>query len=912
MGRTFTGEDLPLEVQLSPVTIEDRTYLVAVSRDITERRKTDAAIRELNASLERRIEERTAELAASEARARTLVENAPEAIVVFDGSTGRFLVCNENAMTLYGLSREELLQRGPAEVSPEFQPDGRPSAIAAREKIQEALDGKAPVFEWLHKHSSGRLLPCEVRLVRLPAGDKPLVRGSVIDNTERRRREKIQQATYQISEAVHTAEDLGALYLRIHGIIKELMPAENFYIAMFDPVTELISFPYYVDEISPQPTPFKPNTGLTGYVLRTGKPMRMDRSMAVRKRRNGQLVSFDGFPEISYIESGTPAAIWMGVPLTVHGRPLGVMAVQDYRNEEAYGEEEMKILTFVAGQIALAIERKRAAQIVFQRAEQIQRHRNALLELALLDKSKLDLALETICARAATVLNVARVGYWSLKSDPAALECEVLYRLDLQATDASFKGTRVESTSCPAYFRALTSKEPIVANHVEFNPATEELIESYLNPLGISSMLDVPVWLNGKLVGVLCEEHTGEPRDWTSEEVDFAAAVANMVSLSLEAAQRARSEQALRESEEKFRALFEATSQGVILHDEDKFLELNPAAVRLLGHDNAAAIIGRHPADMSAPIQAGGESAATLSRKHIADCIAKGSTRFDWICRSGSGQEIQIEVILTRIQMAGRQIIQAVMNDISERKRAEAELLKSLAREKELGQLKSSFVSMVSHEFRTPLGIIMSSADILSDYFDRLDPDERRIHLESIHQNTRRMSELMEEVLLIGRLDAGKMDFKPAPVELPAFCRRLKDEIMAATEARCPIQLEITPECTEAHADERLLRHIFANLLTNAVKYSEHNTPIEFNMSRCGRDAVGVIRDRGIGIPESDQEWIFNAFHRARNVGQRPGTGLGLGIVKRCVELHGGRIRVESKVGEGTTMTVRLPVFAAE
>jgi PAS domain S-box-containing protein len=396
MGRTFTGEDLPLEVQLSPVTIEDRTYLVAVSRDITERRKTDAAIRELNASLERRIEERTAELAASEARARTLVENAPEAIVVFDGSTGRFLVCNENAMTLYGLSREELLQRGPAEVSPEFQPDGRPSAIAAREKIQEALDGKAPVFEWLHKHSSGRLLPCEVRLVRLPAGDKPLVRGSVIDNTERRRREKIQQATYQISEAVHTAEDLGALYLRIHGIIKELMPAENFYIAMFDPVTELISFPYYVDEISPQPTPFKPNTGLTGYVLRTGKPMRMDRSMAVRKRRNGQLVSFDGFPEISYIESGTPAAIWMGVPLTVHGRPLGVMAVQDYRNEEAYGEEEMKILTFVAGQIALAIERKRAAQIVFQRAEQIQRHRNALLELALLDKSKLDLALETI------------------------------------------------------------------------------------------------------------------------------------------------------------------------------------------------------------------------------------------------------------------------------------------------------------------------------------------------------------------------------------------------------------------------------------------------------------------------------------------------------------------------------------
>lgn len=909
VARRFTGEEFPVEVVLTPIQSGDQPLIATVCREITERKKVEAEIRDLNASLARRVEERTAELAASEARARTLVEHAPEAIVVFDGDTGQFRVCNGNAVQLYGLAGDELLQRGPADVSPEFQPDGRPSAVAAREKIRQALDGKAPVFDWLHRHSTGRLIPCEVRLVRLPTGGKPMVRGSVIDNTERRRRERIQQATYQISEAVHAAEDLENLYQRIHGIIKELMPAENFYIALFDTATGLISFPYHVDERSEKPKPFKPSTGLTGHVLRTGKSLLVDRSMSARKKRIGDRVTFEGFPELSYVESGVPAAIWLGVPLSVHGQPLGVMAVQDYQNDKAYGEEEKQILTFVAGQIALAIERKRAAQTVLRRAEQIRRHRNALLELALLDKSDFESALETICARTASVLNVARVGYWSLQQEHTILVCESMYLLERGSIDASLKGTRVEAGSCPHYFRALATKEPIVANRVDTCPETRELMDGYLRPLGITSMLDVPVWLNGRLIGVLCEEHVGEPREWTAEEVDFAASVANMVSLSLEAAQRARSERALRESEEKFRALFEASSQGVMLHDEEKFLEVNPATLRILGFDRPEEILGRHPKDTAPPTQPNGEDSGTAAQRHIAECMEKGSARFDWASLNARGKEVPLEVILTRVELGGRRIIQAVINDISRRKEAEAELLKALAREKELGELKSNFVSMVSHEFRTPLGIIMSSADILADYFERLEPEERLRHLRSIHENTQRMAELMEEVLLIGRLDAGRMDFKPAPLDLRAFCQRITAEILSAGDTPCPIELSIGPLPIEACADDRLIHHIFTNLLTNAVKYSAPGSPVQFQIERDGQDAVCVVRDRGIGIPEADQEWVFNAFHRARNVGQRPGTGLGLVIVKRCVELHGGRIRLESKPDLGTTITVRLPVF---
>jgi signal transduction histidine kinase len=247
--------------------------------------------------------------------------------------------------------------------------------------------------------------------------------------------------------------------------------------------------------------------------------------------------------------------------------------------------------------------------------------------------------------------------------------------------------------------------------------------------------------------------------------------------------------------------------------------------------------------------------------------------------------------------------------DITERKRAEAELLKALEREQELGQLKNSFVSMVSHEFRTPLGVIQSSAEILGDYLEELEPGERKEHLQSIAKNTRRMADMMEEVLVLGRLDAGKMAFQPAPLGLRSLCARLVDEVLSANDRACPIELRAGDLPSEAHADEGLLHHIFTNLLSNAVKYSERERPVQFNVEREGRDAVFIVRDCGIGIPEADKAWLFNAFHRGSNVGLRAGTGLGLVIVKRCVELHGGKIRVESKVGEGTTVTVRLSVF---
>jgi len=171
------------------------------------------------------------------------------------------------------------------------------------------------------------------------------------------------------------------------------------------------------------------------------------------------------------------------------------------------------------------------------------------------------------------------------------------------------------------------------------------------------------------------------------------------------------------------------------------------------------------------------------------------------------------------------------------------------------------------------------------------------------------MAEMMEEILVLSRLDAGRMDYKPAALDLKAFCRRVVEEVHSATDRRCHVELSLADVPNEALADERLLGHMFTNLLINAVKYSEPGSLVRFAIEPDGTDAVCSVRDRGIGIPEADQQWLFNAFQRGGNVGDRPGTGLGLVIVKRCVELHGGKIEIKSKSGEGTEVTLRLPLF---
>jgi signal transduction histidine kinase len=268
-----------------------------------------------------------------------------------------------------------------------------------------------------------------------------------------------------------------------------------------------------------------------------------------------------------------------------------------------------------------------------------------------------------------------------------------------------------------------------------------------------------------------------------------------------------------------------------------------------------------------------------------------------------------VEIRAVRLPTVSGDLVRGSVFDISARKAAEEELLRAYQREKELGELKSSFVSMVSHEFRTPLGIIHSSAEILERYFDRLAPERRREHLASITHAARSLAALIDEVLLLSRVEAGRMRFAPAPLDLPRLLRRLVDEVGSATGHRCRVELDAGDVGGGATGDESLLRHILTNLLSNAVKYSTERATVELSARREGDAVAFVVRDAGIGIGPEDQKRLFTAFHRGSNVGDRPGTGLGLVIVRQCVELHHGTIALESAPGQGTRVTVRLPLF---
>lgn len=234
-------------------------------------------------------------------------------------------------------------------------------------------------------------------------------------------------------------------------------------------------------------------------------------------------------------------------------------------------------------------------------------------------------------------------------------------------------------------------------------------------------------------------------------------------------------------------------------------------------------------------------------------------------------------------------------------------LTAALEREKELNRLKSQFVSMVSHEFKTPLTTITLSCNLLERYSDRMSPEKRTEELQVIERTVDHLRELVEQVLTLSRADAGKMPIRREPLDMRVWCERLSERFQALCEGTHTITLTFTGHTETALCDPTLLEHIFSNLLSNAIRYSPAGGGILFDCVRTGDAWVFRVKDAGMGISDADQQHLFEPFHRGENVGTIKGTGLGLSIVKHCVDLLGGAIQVESCFNQGTTFTVTLP-----
>ena len=323
---------------------------------------------------------------------------------------------------------------------------------------------------------------------------------------------------------------------------------------------------------------------------------------------------------------------------------------------------------------------------------------------------------------------------------------------------------------------------------------------------------------------------------------------------------------------------------------------------RFLTLDEMALLL--HPDDVAATRHAQSQCFKGVAPLYRVEHRLK-SMSGEWIWILSRGRVVESARDGKVLRVAGTNV------DISQRKLAEAELLGALRKEKEMSERKSRFAALAQHEFRTPLSTILSSAELLEHYAASLSAEDTLTMLHGMQSGVKRMDALIENVLTIGKADAGTLTFSPTPVDLGELCQKVTDELKKDVAAQYVIRFERQFDRGSVSLDAILLPRVLTNLLSNAVKFSRSGSTVSLTLAERDAHALIEVSDQGIGIPIEDQSRLCEIFHRASNVDNRQGAGLGLAVVKKVVELHGGTISIDSKVNVGTRVSVRLPLVEA-
>lgn len=379
---------------------------------------------------------------------------------------------------------------------------------------------------------------------------------------------------------------------------------------------------------------------------------------------------------------------------------------------------------------------------------------------------------------------------------------------------------------------------------------------------------------------------------------------------------RKQVERALRQSESRFRSLIEnALDIIMILDPEGGVSYVSPSVEKILGYQ-AAALLGKNVMGFIH------DDDCLTTRDRLTNTIQHPDLlrplEFRYRHQDGSWRILEAisQPFLSQpfVDSSATLFIMVNARDITERKRLD-EVRLALEREKELSALKTRFFSMASHEFRTPLSTALAAAQVLENSMDEWGNTEKRLrNLHRIQDSVRNMVQLLDDILTINRAETGKLAFNPAPLELQIYCHHFVEEMRLSAGSAYTISFICRGTPRPVCLDEKLLQSILANLLSNAIKYSPQGGSIQMVVEFLSSEtsASNMVRievhDHGIGISSEDQKQLFEPFHRGKNVRTIPGTGLGLVVVKKCVDLHQGTIQVQSDVGVGTTCVVTLPI----
>ncbi|MEH2198831.1 sensor histidine kinase [Nostoc sp.] len=573
-------------------------------------------------------------------------------------------------------------------------------------------------------------------------------------------------------------------------------------------------------------------------------------------------------------------------------------------------------------------EQKYAQEALQIRENSRRKQSQTLVQLArskTFQQGNLNAVLREITETAAQTLLVKRVGVWLYNEERSKIECIDLY--DTSTKEHSF-GNSLSQENYPAYFQALEEERTIAADDARNDTRTQELSESYLSVLGITSVLDAAIWLEGRLVGVVCHEHIGESRQWTSEEETFAGSIADFVTLAIEASERNIVQEALRQSEAQFRAIFERSSIGIGLIDmKAQIVDSNPVLCEILGYSREE-LYGKRFTDyisiqkgdlklykqLMSGIRTNSTKTSKLGfqpSKHEEQFVERHHIEMERRCLHENGSLVWTHISVSVIPNSNGEpeFFLAMIEDITERKETELKLRASQEAAEAASRAKSEFLATMSHELRTPLNAIMGLSQLLQQEIVGSLNEKQNEYVSCIYSSGEHLLAMINDILDLSKVEAGKEELLLSPFPVSDLCNyaiwTVRDRAAEkGLQLTCKIDL---PE-NICIADERRSKQMLLNLLTNAIKFTPTGN-ISLVVKKVPSGITFTVSDTGIGIEPSQFQFIFEPFKQLDSSLNRQyeGTGLGLALTRKLARLHGGDVTFTSILGKGSQFTLFLP-----
>jgi PAS domain S-box-containing protein len=550
-------------------------------------------------------------------------------------------------------------------------------------------------------------------------------------------------------------------------------------------------------------------------------------------------------------------------------------------------------------------ERKRVEEALQKRENCLRKQSKTLVQLAkskTLQQGNLNAALREITEAAAQTIEVERVSVWLYNSDHSKVECVDLY--DARTKRHSW-GMSLLKANFPAYFQALEEQRSIAAHDACNDNRTQELSEPYLSAFGIASLLNAPIWLGGHLVGVVCHEQISRIRQWTVEEENFAGSIADFVTLAIEASERNAAQEALKQSEAEFRAIFERSSVGIGLVDmKARIVDTNPALCQMLGYTREE-LSGKRFTDFIFKQEGDLELYKQLvfgirDRLEMERRFLHKDHRFVWAL---------VSISIMSSTNGEPEYFLAMIEDITERKQTELELCESKEAAEAGSRAKSEFLATMSHELRTPLNAIMGLSQLLQQEMVGSLNDKQKEYVNCIYSSGEHLLALINDILDLSKVEAGKEELFLSKLLVQELCEYVISTVRdRAEEKGLQLVTEIDEKADTCIADERRVKQMLLNLLTNAIKFTPAGK-VCLEIKKVPQGIKFTVSDTGIGIEQSQFKFLFEPFKQldSRLNRQYEGTGLGLALTRKLARLHGGDVTVESILGKGSQFTLFLP-----